>query len=290
MKLYLLITFFTFTIFFTYELDAQHLYLFKVQVTGKGKPMILIPGLACSGEVWKGTVEHYKNTNTCYVITLAGFAGIPPVDTVPFLKNVRDDLIRYIEKKNIKKPIIVGHSLGGFLALNIALSKPDLLSKIVIVDAVPFLPALYNPSTSAREMEVYAEDMQESMLEKSNEEYKKSQKTTFRALITDTIVADKCSVWGETSDPKTVAQAVSEMMTTDIRDDLGKITLPCLVMGTWIEYKSVATSDDVEYQFKAQYKKLKNCKISIYKTARHFIMLDDEKGFLNEIDTFLLNK
>jgi N-formylmaleamate deformylase len=52
---------------------------FTVKVTGHGKPMILIPGLASSGDTWVGTVAHFKQRYTCYVLTLAGFAGVPPI-------------------------------------------------------------------------------------------------------------------------------------------------------------------------------------------------------------------
>jgi hypothetical protein len=34
---------------------------FRVQVTGHGQPMILIPGLSCPGEVWSSTVAHYQD-------------------------------------------------------------------------------------------------------------------------------------------------------------------------------------------------------------------------------------
>ena len=53
---------------------------FRVQVTGHGRPMILIPGMASSGDTWKSTVAHYESQYTCHVLTLAGFAGVPATD------------------------------------------------------------------------------------------------------------------------------------------------------------------------------------------------------------------
>src|ERR1043166_3653818 len=40
---------------------------FTVQVTGHGKPMLLIPGLSCGGDVWKTSVEHFKDRYECHV-------------------------------------------------------------------------------------------------------------------------------------------------------------------------------------------------------------------------------
>src|SRR5580658_8822741 len=73
---------------------------FSVKVTGKGAPMILIPGLACSGEVWDSTVAHFQNRYECHVLTLAGFAGQPPIKP-PMLEAVRAQLADYIRAKKL---------------------------------------------------------------------------------------------------------------------------------------------------------------------------------------------
>src|SRR5476651_793687 len=55
---------------------------FTVDVTGQGQPIILIPGLASSGEVWQSTVARLCGPQTkrqCHVLTLAGFAGVTPI-------------------------------------------------------------------------------------------------------------------------------------------------------------------------------------------------------------------
>ena len=75
--------------------DAQR-RSFTVRVSGRGRPIILIPGLSSSGETWKGVVAHLQDRYACHVLTLAGFAGEPPVEP-PLLSRVREDLAAYIE-------------------------------------------------------------------------------------------------------------------------------------------------------------------------------------------------
>ncbi len=65
---------------------------FTVEVVGSGPPIVLIPGLACSGEVWAGTVARLRATHALHVVTLAGFGGGPAIGA-PFLSRVRVDLI-----------------------------------------------------------------------------------------------------------------------------------------------------------------------------------------------------
>ena len=56
---------------------------FRVEVSGTGRPMILIPGLASAGAVWQTTVAHFATRYTCHVLTLAGFAGVPATGEHP---------------------------------------------------------------------------------------------------------------------------------------------------------------------------------------------------------------
>ena len=95
-----------------------------VAVTGTGRPMILIPGIACGGDVWDDSVVHFKNTYQCHVVSLAGFAGQPGISG-PLLERVRDALITYINEQKLDRPIIVGHSLGGFVGVSLGASIPD---------------------------------------------------------------------------------------------------------------------------------------------------------------------
>src|SRR6187402_1331113 len=84
---------------------------FTAEVTGKGKPMILIHGLYCNGEVWKETVERYKNEYECHVITLSGFGGNSANLNDHFLESVKDDIIAYTKTKKLKQTVLMGHSM-----------------------------------------------------------------------------------------------------------------------------------------------------------------------------------
>src|SRR4026209_2037431 len=94
-------------IYFACISASQGASTFRVQVIGKGEPMILIPGLSSSGDVWKTTVIHYQEHYQCHVLTLAGFAGVPPLTDDAFLDHVKNDIISYIKENHLEKPVIV---------------------------------------------------------------------------------------------------------------------------------------------------------------------------------------
>ncbi len=264
---------------------------FKVEVIGKGEPMILIPGLASSGEVWKSTVEHYKSHYRCHVLTLAGFAGVPPLpDEHAMLDTFKKDIIAYIRENHLDRPVIVGHSLGGFLALWIASSEPDLVGKTVVVDALPFLPAVFYPTMTSQTAMPFAIKTRQQMLAMSDSQFIATQKIAFRMLVTDTTLADQASKWGIASDKGAVAEAVFEMRTTDLRSQISKIASPVLVFATWIAYAPNQTHDGITEIFKDQYAQLKNYNLIVEDKARHFVMLDDPEGFFAATDRFLAAK
>src|SRR5215831_15323666 len=96
---------------FAWSEETPH-HSFHVDVVGRGRPMILIPGLSSSPDTWTTTVARYRDRYECHVLTLAGFVGQPPV-AEPLIASVRRELAVYIRDRHLDHPIIVGHSLGG---------------------------------------------------------------------------------------------------------------------------------------------------------------------------------
>jgi pimeloyl-ACP methyl ester carboxylesterase len=261
--------------------------LFSAEVSGEGPAMILIPGLASSGAVWDETVAHYREHYTCHVLTLAGFAGAPPSGRVPFLEAVRDDLIAYIKDEGLEKPVLVGHSLGGFLSLWVAATEPGLVGQLVIVDSLPFLGAAQAPTATPETMKPQAEAMLTMMQGMTQDQFRRQQAQILPTMITDPEDVATALATGGASDPATVARAMYELLTTDLRTHVAHITAPTLVIGTWVAYEAYATREQVAQNFAAQYDAMPDARVTLSDTARHFVMYDDLPGMLREMDAFL---
>jgi pimeloyl-ACP methyl ester carboxylesterase len=260
---------------------------FVVKITGKGPPVILIPGLSCSGAVWDGTVEHLKDHYQCHVLTLGGFAGQPRVPA-PFLETVRNDLAAYIHNQKLDHPVIIGHSLGGFLALWLAAHDPDLPGPLIIVDSYPFLPASFMPAATVETIKPMAEKIRDGIATASRSQFVSNSVPQIKMMVTKPADFDRIMTWVKTTDPLAASDAMFEMFTHDLRSDIAQIKSPTLVLGTWIAYKDYTTSEEVEGRIRKQYAQLKNCKIVMSET-RHFIMLDDPQWFYQQVDAFLAN-
>lgn len=257
---------------------------FKVEVSGKGEPIILIPGFSCSGDVWKETVAHLNDRYECHVLTIAGFAGVAPIDA-PILKTVRDEIINYVKLKKMVKPVIIGHSMGSFMGLWVSSTAPQLFGKLVCVDGMPFLSALANPDANA-------DSLKKSPMYNAEAAVKNFESlpdsgfidNTAKALfwqVNDTARAREIATWQYRSNRRTLGLALIELATTDLRKDIAAITSPVLVLGSIYETK------EKSYELIGQqFTKLPGAVIHVA-NSKHFIMYDQPAWFYNEVDQFL---
>lgn len=259
---------------------------FSVTVTGHGPPVILIPGFCCTGAVWDDTVKHLEGHYTCHVLTLAGFGGGRRVPE-PFLETVQKDLADYIRRQKLDHPIVIGHSMGGSIALGLAERNPDLPGPLVIVDSLPFIPASYIPNATAQSAIPMAEQIRKAM-NVPQSQFVQNSTTQVRTMVTGQADYERIMTWVKLTDPQAAGDAMYDLFTTDLRGDAGRIQSPVLVMGTWVAYKKYTTRAAVEATFHTQYAPVKNCKIVMADT-RHFIMLDNPEWFYQQIDAFLGN-
>lgn len=270
---------------------------FTVKITGYGQPMILIPGLASSGETWNGTVAHFRNRYSCYVLTLAGFAGAPPVQE-PLLPRVREDLAAYIVKHHLDKPVIVGHSLGGNVALDLAEHHPELVGPVVIVDSLPFYAGAWFQAKTLADAQPIIKQMSAGMAQETQEQYLAYAKSgaATKYMVTRPEQLEEIEQWSVESDMHTVNNAMIGLVSEDLRPDLSRITSPTLVLGTWIgvqaqlaeRHISVSRADTVT-TFEQQYKNLPHLHFVMSDHARHFIMFDDPQWFYAQLEKFLAN-
>jgi len=262
---------------------------FGVRVVGHGPAVILVPGLASSADVWNGTVAHLKDRFTCYVLELPGFVGRPAPAvssaSTSFVATMRDGITALIRDRHLDKPILVGHSLGGFIAMDVARSQPGLLGKLVIVDALPFLAAAWNPTATAESMRAGAPAMRKAMLDGDDEAFATRERAMIASMISDPANQKMAFDWVMASDRKTVVDAMIDLLSTDLRPALPSITTPTLVIEAGTGWEQ--SKEQIVERYREQYSGLRGVKHAVADHARHFVMLDDPAFFDAQLDSFL---
>ncbi|HCS62763.1 MAG TPA: alpha/beta hydrolase [Cellvibrio sp.] len=265
----------------------------SVETKGTGPALIFIPGLNSGKDTFRPTCDYFQKKYRCHLLQLPGFAGHPAIHSLQqdFLIAMRDEILAYIKTHKLRKITLVGHSLGGTLSLMLALKAPKLVDTLVIVDALPFYPAIQNPAMTAELMRPQAEQMRAMMNNQSQADYEKNAATNMQGMSNNPEHLPLLIEWSKSSDRTTTIQAMVALMTTDLRSDVAAIKQPTLVLGAWAAYKAYgSTKDSTAGIYKLQYEKLKNVDIRMSDTGYHFLTWDDGDWVNQQISGFLSAK
>jgi pimeloyl-ACP methyl ester carboxylesterase len=266
--------------------DAQAPH-FAVQVSGTGKPVILIPGLTCPGSVWDATVQRLKGHYKCYVLTLPGFAGQPPMSTDNYMVKVRDEIVAYVKDQKLDHPAVIGHSLGGFLVFSLGSTAPSLFGPLIAVDGLPWLPALDNPKATVESSRPMAQLIANYLKKSSPVQFSAGVKASLVQEITDPGNVEQLLPICSRSDPATVAEAMLELYTTDLRPDLGRIQSPLLLLGAGALAKTDTNKAAIQAVYMSEVSTIPDATVRMDWKSRHFIQLDDPEFFYSEVQSFL---
>jgi pimeloyl-ACP methyl ester carboxylesterase len=261
---------------------------FTVKVSGAGRPVIFIPGLACDGSVWDATIDHLAGKFQAHVVTLAGFAGSAPLDAAPLLPTAKAELIEYIRQNHLERPILVGHSLGGFLAYWIAETAPALIGGAVAVDGAPNLGALMDPTATSDVIRARAEAFTGPMAAMPPEQFRAAIQGFLGRSIANPTDAARLGTTASRSDPRTVSSAMLFVFTTDLRPDLAKIQAPVLVVAA--DTNGEVPRGPLEASWRAQIDAIPRHEIVFVDHSKHFVMLDQPAAFQATLDRFLSGK
>lgn len=254
-------------------------YPFEVAQSGDGKQAILfIPGFSCPGEVWSPTKALYEKKYTCYVLTMAGFAGVPAQGSIRF-ESWKEGIARFIKDKKLQHPIVIGHSMGGGLAMALAADYPDLIKKIVVVDALPCLMGLMNPKFQSQK-EPDCEASVKQFTELSQEQFYNMQLQNMKMMMSDTTRHALVAGWSVKSDRETFARMYCDFSNTDLRARIAMVKCPALIL---MEPGFLGVKDKVA----EQYAKLKTADIRYATQGLHFVMFDDQKWYNKQLAEFI---
>ena len=267
---------------------------FAVRVVGQGLPVLLLAGLGCSGHVWDAAVARYARSYQCHVVSLAGFAGTAPI-AGPLLPTARRELLAYVRSEHLRRPIVVGHSLGGFLALLLATDAPAEFGQVVVLDALPFGLAVAQPAftgTQVRQVLPTPEAMGQQFAALSAPQFAQLQRQLLAPAITDTTRLTQLLAERLASDPATLGRATAELLQTDLRPLLPRLTLPVWVLGAdatarQLLQQPTATAADCRRAYAAQYAGTPRLTLVMHPTARHFLLDDAPAWCWQQLDQVL---
>jgi pimeloyl-ACP methyl ester carboxylesterase len=255
-----------------------------------GKPdVVLIPGLSSSRAVWDAEAKLLAPNYRLHLVQVDGFAGAPAGVNAsgPMLPEIVEELQGYIAAAGIH-PVVVGHSLGGLLALMLADKYPGDVRKMVIVDTLPFYAVLFDPNATVEATKPYADQMRQQLLGIPADQYVAMQTMIAAQMVKDPEGQKLVAANSGASDRAVVVEAMVEDLLTDLRGDVAKIQTPTLVL---YEYDSTMQQQPdpaaFEAAMKAGYAPMPHVTLVRVDGSRHFIMYDQPAKFDAALEGFL---
>jgi len=106
------------------------------RVYGEGKPLIIIHGLFGMSDNWNALGKRFAEEFNVHIVDLRNHGRSFHSDDFSY-NDMAKDIEEYIQFANLVSPIIIGHSLGGKVAINLCFRKNIECSKLVVVDIAP---------------------------------------------------------------------------------------------------------------------------------------------------------
>jgi pimeloyl-ACP methyl ester carboxylesterase len=269
----------------TAEVRLPHISIVK---QGHGPAVVLLPGLASPRAVWDGVAPEMAKNHTVYLVQVNGFAGDDPGAnlTAAVFPGIIADLHGYLTKEKAGPAVVVGHSMGGLAALLLAQSHPDRVSRLMIVDALPFFPVIMDPNATVE----HARPIAAMMRDKVAAAYGKPQDpatiaANVRSLALKPDSLAKMTSWSAAADPRVTASALYEDMTTDARPSLSTIKAPITVVVPWSE-TAFGREKTIAF-YTRQYAGAAKVSFVDIGDAGHFVMLDQPVKFAEELKRFV---
>ncbi|MEA1079762.1 alpha/beta fold hydrolase [Marinobacter qingdaonensis] len=106
------------------------------RITGEGAPLILLHGLFGSLENLGGIARRLQDDWQIHSLDQRNHGSSPHTETMDY-PAMASDVIAYMDRQGIDKACILGHSMGGKVAMQVALQAPARVERVIVADIAP---------------------------------------------------------------------------------------------------------------------------------------------------------
>ncbi|WP_312148008.1 alpha/beta hydrolase [Brevundimonas sp.] len=259
-----------------------------VEARGAGPDVILIPGLASTSAVWKRTADSLDDRYRVHLVTVRGFGDVPAGGNGEGLISgpAAAEIRRYMVEAGLTRPAVIGHSMGGQIALRVAADAGQRVGRVMVVDASPFFPSLISAGATTGDVEPLARLAYQGLLLFGDEALK-----THAGSMGADMGGAADSLFGtlgwQGGDRRTLAQGLYEVMTVDLRSRLPAITAPVTVVYGW-SADDRSPRSHIDGLFRAGYRSLRTpAAFERIEGAEHMVMIDQPRRFQAAVERFL---
>lgn len=259
-----------------------------VETRGRGPDVIFIPGLGSTGAAWRSTADKLDDRYRVHLITIRGFGqtDIGANASGGLAGPAAAEIERYIREQRLDRPALIGHSLGGQIALRVAADMGDRVGRVMVVDSAPFFPSLVDARVTAQQVEPLARLGYQALMLFGDQALKGQVSALGGDLgLAGDMVFDGLGLQG--GDRRVLAQGLYEALTVDLRRRLREVTAPVTVVYGWTPDTN-SPRNRLEGLYRYGFTNLRRpAQFVRIEGADHQVMIDQPVRFQAAVDRFL---
>ena len=106
------------------------------ETVGSGPPLVVLHGLFGSGHNWRGVARQLAASHTVHSVDLRNHGASPWADSMDYAA-MADDVLQLMDRLDLPRSSVMGHSMGGKTAMALALRHPRRVDRLIVVDIAP---------------------------------------------------------------------------------------------------------------------------------------------------------
>jgi pimeloyl-ACP methyl ester carboxylesterase len=254
----------------------------------RGSPLIFIPGLASGSWAWQAAVRRFSGEHMVYVLTFPGFDGRPATEGAG-LAAAQQSVLDLIASRKLRRPVLVGHGLGGAIALALGAQAAPLIGGVVSLDGLPVTPGTEEWDAERRASTQGATGKR--ALAPTPALFASQQQEYMRGTgVLDMARADEVARLAARSDPQAVSRYMAESIALDVRSALPGITAPVLLISPYftLDAEQLRMTEEAKTSYyRALMEGTPSVRVVSVAPARHFAMIDQPDQVNDAIAEFI---
>ncbi|MEN8121989.1 MAG: alpha/beta hydrolase [Bacteroidota bacterium] len=245
------------------------------EIHGEGSPLLFIHGLGSSTYDWKAQIDYFSGNYKVIVFDLRGHGQSEKADGEYSISLFAKDVASLIQKLEYKEIHITGISLGGMIAMQLAIDYPELVKSLIVVNSFSEFPQ----KTFKERFQVFLRILIVKIMG-----MRKMGKVLAAKLFPkpehQQIREDMATRWAK-NDVKTYLKSMRAILNCKMTERLKEINCPTLIVGAEFDYTPISDKELLA-------SRIKNAELTIIKDSRHGTPLDQTEVFNKTVGAFLV--
>jgi len=251
------------------------------EIHGEGKPLILVAGLASDSQSWLPVITELAKKHKLIVFDNRGVGRSKPMDEAVSISQMADDAIGLIRYLDLQRVSLAGHSMGGMVALDMAMRYPEMVTNLILVST-----SSVNSARNTQLFDDFVTNLKEGM----------SQELWFKNLFywifskkffeNKEVVVEAIKLSMNYPFPQSklaFANQVEAIRNFNLSDSLSNVKSKTLVIGG--EEDILFSPDEVYNNLKS----IKGSRFSFIEGAAHSVFIEKPIEFVKVVNDFMDN-